>query len=95
MKHYDWAKCDVCGRFISEDDLINGLAKRIMITPDSDISYESWETLCKVHTTKVGIITPLIGKWISQCTVCGKQYENGCGSTECCGALQEIISHSP
>lgn len=40
-------------------------------------------------------LTPLTGRWRTRCSVCGKEYENGCGSTECCGALQEIISHEP
>ena len=39
-------KCDVCGRFISYQDLEDGKAKHVMITPDSDVSYESFETLC-------------------------------------------------
>lgn len=35
----------------------------------------------------------LIKPWITKCTVCGQEYENGCGSTECCGALQYVISN--
>ena len=34
-------KCDHCGQFIS-----NGEARHVMISPDSDWSYEEWETLC-------------------------------------------------
>ena len=42
-------KCDVCGKFISFFDLDTGKAIHRMITPDSDISIESFETLCPEH----------------------------------------------
>lgn len=42
-------KCDICGKFISYSDLDLGLATYRMITPDSDVSYETWETLCREH----------------------------------------------
>ena len=45
-----WNKCDVCGRFIPYSDIENGTAVHRMITPDSDVSYESFETLCAEHT---------------------------------------------
>lgn len=45
-----WNKCDVCGRFIPFTDLKSGRAIHNMKTPDSDVSYESWETLCKNHS---------------------------------------------
>ena len=41
MAKYQMFKCDNCGQFIS-----NGEARRVMISPDSDWSYEEWETLC-------------------------------------------------
>jgi hypothetical protein len=44
-----WNRCDICGRFIPFDDFKNGLAINEMITPDSDISSESWQTLCREH----------------------------------------------
>lgn len=44
-----WNKCDVCGRLIGYNDLEKGLAIRRMITPDSDVSEKSWETLCNKH----------------------------------------------
>lgn len=44
-----WNKCDICGRFISMNDFSNGKAIRRMITPDSDYSNESYETLCYKH----------------------------------------------
>lgn len=37
------------------------------------------------------IMTPLTGTWRTRCCVCRKEYENGVGSTECCGSIQEII----
>ena len=39
-------KCDACGQFISYKALESGKAMRSMVTPDSDYSYEEWETLC-------------------------------------------------
>lgn len=37
-------------------------------------------------------IKPLTGNWTTRCCTCGKEYQNGVGSTECCGSLQEIVS---
>ena len=42
-------KCDVCGRFVSFDSICEGLARHVMLTPDSDRSSEEFETLCEVH----------------------------------------------
>lgn len=39
-------KCDNCGQFISNIAIRNGEARHVMISPDSDWSYEEWETLC-------------------------------------------------
>lgn len=39
-------KCDICGRFVSYADLESGAATRKMVTPDSYLSSESYETLC-------------------------------------------------
>jgi hypothetical protein len=44
-----WNKCDVCGKIISYADLESGKAIHNMKTPDSDVSYETWETLCRDH----------------------------------------------
>jgi len=41
-----WNRCDVCGRFIAHDDFGSG-ATRDMRTPDSDLTWETWETTCK------------------------------------------------
>ncbi len=42
-------KCDICGRFISYTDLENNKAIHRMITPDSVVSEENFETLCRDH----------------------------------------------
>jgi hypothetical protein len=42
-------KCDECGRFVSYEDLINGRAVNKMVTPDSELTTETFETLCPKH----------------------------------------------
>lgn len=44
-----WNKCHECGRIIPYADFENGKAVNRMITPDSDVSRESWEILCRDH----------------------------------------------
>lgn len=44
---------------------------------------------------EVATLTPLTGEWTTRCTACGKEYQNGCGSSECCGALQEVTDTRP
>jgi len=44
-----WNKCDVGGRIISYADIESGRATHNMKTPDSAVSYETWETLCRDH----------------------------------------------
>ena len=39
-------KCDVCGRFLAADDITSGRASYRLITPDSEFSFEEFETLC-------------------------------------------------
>ncbi len=39
-------KCEVCGRFVSYADIESGAATHKMVLPDSDLSIESYETLC-------------------------------------------------
>ena len=47
----------------------------------------------KVKAAGSVTLTSLDGKaWRTRCCACGAEYENGCGSTECCGSLQEVIS---
>jgi hypothetical protein len=40
----DPIKCDICGRFVSYDDLDSGVAVRTLDTPDSDYSTETYDT---------------------------------------------------
>ena len=47
-----WNKCDVCGKFISLQNFIDGDAKRKVITTDIEYTSEEYETLCKNHINK-------------------------------------------
>ena len=38
--------CNWCGRFIRLSDLESGAAYHTMITPDSHVSREEWESCC-------------------------------------------------
>jgi CRISPR/Cas system-associated protein Cas10 (large subunit of type III CRISPR-Cas system) len=49
MSDKPWNRCEVCGRFISYDDIEDDKAIHRMITPDSDMSCEEFETLCSKH----------------------------------------------
>lgn len=40
-----------------------------------------------------GWLPRLVRPWLTKCCVCGRKYENGCGSTECCGSIQEVIAY--
>lgn len=40
-------RCTWCGRFVSYKDLRTGECSHFMVTPDSDCSFEEWETNCK------------------------------------------------
>lgn len=40
-------KCDECGHFISYKELQDEEAANCMILPDSDCSFETWESICK------------------------------------------------
>lgn len=51
-----WNKCDVCGRFIPYRDIETRKAVHRIVTPDSDVSYESFETLCADHTPNSSIL---------------------------------------
>ena len=48
MSEDKWNKCDVCGRFIAIDDFGRG-AVRLLVTPDSEFTKETYETLCRLH----------------------------------------------
>jgi len=49
MKRELWNKCDECGKIISFDDFAKGVASTKLVTPQSDLSEETYETLCKDH----------------------------------------------
>lgn len=40
-------KCSICGRFISDADLLNGAAVNRMVTADSHLTSEEWDTYHK------------------------------------------------
>ncbi len=42
----NWNRCDSCGRFVAFRDFDLGGAIRRMVTPDSEFSKETWETIC-------------------------------------------------
>jgi hypothetical protein len=44
-----WNRCDVCGRFISLNAFVAGKAERRLIYPASELTCETWETLCEAH----------------------------------------------
>lgn len=47
-----WNRCDVCGRFIALsafDCCSRRRAVRNLIYPDSEVTRETWETLCPDH----------------------------------------------
>jgi hypothetical protein len=46
-------RCDVCGRFVSLDDLAERRATRRLVTPLSDFTREEYETICERHSRHV------------------------------------------
>ena len=44
-----WNRCDKCGKFIPYNDFHNGKAVRFMETPDSELTVETYKTLCRLH----------------------------------------------
>ena len=54
MKRDCFNRCDVCGRFIPFRHFENGRAIHRMVTPDSEVSSEKFETLCAEHNKKEG-----------------------------------------
>lgn len=49
LRLHDNLKCEVCGRFVSYKDILEGKADHKMITPDSVWTTETYETLCRDH----------------------------------------------
>lgn len=52
MKKKQWNRCDYCGKFISFSDLDSGKASRKLVTPDSYLSKEEYETVCSKCNAK-------------------------------------------
>ena len=73
-----WNKCDKCGRFISFEDFDNGSAIRVLVTPDSEFTAETYETLCKEHNCNHRKYIEMV--WLTdeiegfRCKNCGKEF---------------------
>ena len=48
MKRDIWNKCQECGKFIAYEDFLNGAINKLD-TPESDLSEETYITLCVKH----------------------------------------------
>jgi len=46
-------RCDVCGRFIKLEDIVEGRASFTLVTPDSLKTQETYEGLCREHFLQV------------------------------------------
>jgi len=46
MTRDDKIKCDECGQFIDVQDLIDGKALHHFVLPDSEFSFETFESIC-------------------------------------------------
>lgn len=44
-----WNRCDECGKFIPMSDFDDGAVRRL-IYPDSYLTRETYETLCRTHS---------------------------------------------
>lgn len=49
MSKKPWNSCDECGRFIPYQDFADGHAQRLLATPSSEFSDETYDTFCKMH----------------------------------------------
>lgn len=84
MTHY--IKCSYCGQFVSYDDLHNGNATHKMITPDSDLTFEEWESVCAKCNKKNNNLCEFFNKneYVCDCgsestsKVCTKEYSLEC-----------------
>ncbi len=45
----DKFKCDECGEFVPYQDILEGRACHVMVTPDSHWTDETYKTLCGEH----------------------------------------------
>lgn len=54
-----WNRCDVCGQFIPFSAFgwrSDQQARREILTPDSEFTKETWETLCPKHNTREEVV---------------------------------------
>jgi len=51
MTQQTWNKCDECGKFISYESFLDGTATRVLVTPESLCTHETWSTLCSIHSS--------------------------------------------
>jgi hypothetical protein len=49
MNKDPWNRCDECGRFIAYQDFVDGLATNRLVMPESLVTRETFEVLCKDH----------------------------------------------
>jgi hypothetical protein len=64
-KRDPWNRYDDCGRFIPMNHFDLGFATRVMVTPDTAFTSETYETLCCRHSkpsTTRGTITAAAGE---------------------------------
>lgn len=52
MREPPWNRCDECGKFIALDDFGDGGAVRVLVTPDSEYTSETFKTLCAKHAKR-------------------------------------------
>ncbi len=69
-------KCDECGVFISIDDLTSGRAVHSMVTPDSELSSEEYETLCAKHAKYTCAVHGVTFKLGEGCRMCINEQRN-------------------
>jgi len=50
--HAGWNRCAVCGRFVPYDDFVTGKATNTLVTPESLITRETFEVLCRDHANQ-------------------------------------------
>jgi hypothetical protein len=49
VKRDAWNRCCECGKFVSYQDILDGKATHILVTPESLVTRETFETLCRKH----------------------------------------------
>lgn len=51
-----WNRCDYCGQFIAMIEFEKGRAKRTMLTPDSEFTAETYETICAKCAGRIAVV---------------------------------------